>query len=389
MTNLAEIVEQADGKSLVLIDEMGTGTDPAEGAALARSIIEELVARGTTTLVSSHLGELKQLDAEGSGVVNASLQFDTERMEPTYRLVKGRPGRSFGIAIARRLGFPGRVLDRAESYREEGGLQLDEILERLERQEEEVRSLAAELELERSQAARLRSEMEDRERSLREAERTATDRAREESRRLLMAARSEVEEAIRDLRAAARDGASLEAAATEARRRVERAADRLRRQGGQESPVGRHAAVDAGDPVLIEPTGSRGTVLEVRDGRVLVESGALKIEVPMSDVSPVGSGTETAPTSGGPGRSGYRTPVVRPEVDLRGLRVGEMERELARALDEAIVAGLTELRIIHGKGTGALRSKAAELLAEDARVRDFRTGSPAEGGTGVTVALLR
>ena len=106
LANLSTLVGEADARSLVLIDEMGTGTDPSEGAALSRAVLEELVSRGATTLASSHLGELKQLDAPGSGIVNASLQFDTDRMEPTYRLIKGRPGRSFGLAIARRLGFP-------------------------------------------------------------------------------------------------------------------------------------------------------------------------------------------------------------------------------------------------------------------------------------------
>src|SRR5690606_18097446 len=135
LANLGEIVARADGSSLVLIDEMGTGTDPAEGAALARSVLEELVGRGATMLVTSHLGELKRLDAEGSGIVNASLHFDSERMEPTYRLVKGRPGRSYGLAIARRLGFPGAVLDRADGYRDDDEARLEETLARLERRE--------------------------------------------------------------------------------------------------------------------------------------------------------------------------------------------------------------------------------------------------------------
>jgi DNA mismatch repair protein MutS2 len=388
LANLVDIVERADGASLVLIDEMGTGTDPAEGAALARSIIEELVSRGATTLVSSHLGELKQLDVDASGIVNASLQFDAERMEPTYRFVKGRPGRSFGIAIARRLGFPGDVLDRAESYREESGLQLEEVLERLERQEEEARSLAAALELERSEAERLRAEVEGREHALLEAERTAGDRAREEARKMLMDARSEVEHAILELRVAAQEGAPLEEAATEARRRVERAAGRHRKPRGSKTWTGEPVALKPGDAVQIESTGSRGTVVELRDGRALVASGAMKIEVPMTDLVALQRGSADAPSSVTPRWSGYSTPAARSEVDMRGLRVDEMETALARALDEAVVGGLSELRIIHGKGTGALRARAAELLAGDARVRDFRTGGPAEGGTGVTVALL-
>jgi DNA mismatch repair protein MutS2 len=388
LANLADIVEEADAGSLVLIDEMGTGTDPSEGAALARSVIEDLVARGSTTLVSSHLGELKRLDTEGSGVVNASLQFDSERMEPTYRLIKGRPGRSFGIAIARRLGFPGAILDRAEAYREEGGVELDELLERLERQEQEVSAVVEELRSERATTGRLREELEGREHTLEEAERTAEDRAQEEARKLLLEARAEVEAAIRQLRGASEEGAPLEEAAREARQRVERAARHHARERPTRPTPQRGIDVAAGDPVRIESTGSRGKVLEVRDGRVLVESGALRIEVSVADLAILDTaGEAAAPRSGG--WSAYASGTARTEVDLRGLRVDEMETELARAVDEAVVGGLPELRIIHGKGTGALRARAAELLSADPRVREFRTGSPPEGGAGVTVALFR
>jgi len=390
LANLADIVEEADGRSLVLIDEMGTGTDPSEGAALARSVIEELVARGATTLVSSHLGELKRLDAEGSGIVNASLQFDSDRMEPTYRLVKGRPGRSFGIAIARRLGFPGEVLDRAEAYREEGGVQLEDLLERLESQEQEVRLLAVELEQERAKTLKLAAELEGREHSLEEAERTSEQRAQDEARKLLLEARAEVEQAIRELRGASEAGAPIEEAAKEARRRVEQAARRHRRPGRGKAKPHERVEVVEGDPVRIGSTGSRGRVLEVRDDRVLVESGALRIEVPMTDLALL----EREPEEGASARrrggwSGYTAEAVRPEVDLRGMRVDEMEAALARALDEAVVGGLSELRVIHGKGTGALRARAGEMLAADPRVRDFRMGEIGEGGAGVTVAILR
>ncbi len=132
---------EADGESLVLIDEMGTGTDPQEGAALSRSILEELVARGTLAVVTSHLGALKRLDVPGSGIVNASLQFDPDRIEPTYQLLKGRPGRSYGLAIARRLGFPPELLDRAEKHLPKDEARMEDLLATLERKEKEVSEL--------------------------------------------------------------------------------------------------------------------------------------------------------------------------------------------------------------------------------------------------------
>ena len=240
LANLSDLVAEADARSLVLIDEMGTGTDPAEGAALSRAVLEELVARGATTIVSSHLGELKRLDTEGSGIVNASLQFDAEQMQPTYRLVKGRPGRSYGLAIARRLGFPGEVLDRAETYREAGAAQMEDLLERLERQEREAELRSHELDMARARTERLRSDVENREHSVEEAERTAEDRARDDARKLLMEARREVEDAISRLREAVDAGQSLDEAAKEARRAVEVAAGRHKaeqRERGNRRPT--------------------------------------------------------------------------------------------------------------------------------------------------------
>ncbi|RMH22518.1 MAG: endonuclease MutS2, partial [Gemmatimonadetes bacterium] len=225
LVNLRAIVEGADRGALVLIDEMGTGTDPAEGAALARAVLEHLVERGALTVATSHLGALKRLDAPGSGIVNASLQFDPDRLEPTYQFVKGRPGRSYGLAIARRLGFPAAVLDRAERLRDAGEASVDDLLERLERAEREAAELVRSLERERAEATRLAEELERREAALSAEERTAERRAREEARRLLMDARREVEEAIRAVREA-RTTEELEAAARDARRRVEAAAGR-------------------------------------------------------------------------------------------------------------------------------------------------------------------
>jgi len=394
LANLGEIVAHADGRSLVLADEMGTGTDPAEGAALARAVLEELVQRGATVLVTSHLGELKRLDTEGSGIVNASLHFDSERMEPTYRLVKGRPGRSYGLAIARRLGFPAQVIDRAEAHLDGGAAQMDELLARLERHEREARELAEALDAERSAAATLRDDVERRERALREAERTADARAREEARKLLLAAREEVEEAIRGLRGVAEavtrgdeDHHALDAAARDARRKVERAATRMRERESAQGGSRRASGIEPGDLVRIRATGSKGRVVEVRSGRALVEAGALKLEVALDDLD---ADEEALPQpEARRARGGWSGPVrepVRIEVDLRGMRVDEIETELTRALDEALLGDLGELRIIHGKGTGALRQRVSEILAGDARVREFRMGGPEEGGAGVTVA---
>jgi DNA mismatch repair protein MutS2 len=387
LANLSDLVVAADARSLVLIDEMGTGTDPAEGAALARAVIEELVERRATTLVSSHLGDLKRLDAEGSGVVNASLQFDPERMEPTYRFVKGRPGRSYGLAIARRLGFPAGVLDRAEGYRTDDTAGVEDVLARLEEQEKRAEELVHELDLARARAEKLERDVREREVVLRESERTAETRARHDARKLLMDARAEVEAAIGDLKRAVERGETPEEAARDARRRVESAAEIHARMLEDAAAGSVEVDVAEGDHVVVHATGARGRVTEVRGDRALVDAGSLRLELPLQDLRTV----DAPPEKRGAGRGTWRGPErgqARTEVDLRGLRVDEMEIELQRALDQAILEDLSQLRIIHGKGTGALRQRVGEVLEGDGRVTAFRMGGPTEGGGGVTVATL-
>lgn len=387
LANLSDLVSQADAYSLVLIDEMGTGTDPAEGAALSRAVLEELVRRGATTIVSSHLGELKQLDAEGSGIVNASLHFDSERMTPTYRLVMGRPGRSYGLVIARRLGFPGEVLDRAEAYRDAGAVGMEDVLVRLEQQEQKAEEHGLELDHARMRAKRLQRDVESREATLKEAERTAEARAHHDARRLLLEARREVDDTIRELRAAVEEGRSIDEAAALARRRVEQGVERHRAESaGRRAGTG-VATVAVGDSVRIHSTGACGRVVEVRSERALVEVGSLRMELAIGEVERLDV-TPQAPrqTAKGGGWKGPPKGQARLEVDLRGMRVDEMELELNRALDQALMEDLSQLRIIHGKGTGALRKRVGEILDTDARVRAFRMGGPTEGGAGVTVA---
>jgi DNA mismatch repair protein MutS2 len=387
LANLSDLVVAADARSLVLIDEMGTGTDPAEGAALARAVIEELVERRATTLVSSHLGDLKRLDAEGSGVVNASLQFDPERMEPTYRFVKGRPGRSYGLAIARRLGFPAGVLDRAEGYRTDDTAGVEDVLARLEEQEKRAEELVHELDLARARAEKLERDVREREIALRESERTAETRARHDARKLLMDARAEVEAAIDDLKRAVERGQAPDEAARDARRRVEGAAEIHARILEDAAAGSVEVEVGEGDHVIVHETGARGRVTEVRGDRALVDAGSLRLELPLQDLRAVDAPPEKRAASRGTWRGPERG-QARTEVDLRGLRVDEMEIELQRALDQAVLEDLSQLRIIHGKGTGALRQRVGEVLEGDRRVTAFRMGGPTEGGGGVTVATL-
>jgi DNA mismatch repair protein MutS2 len=390
LLNLKEIVEGADEASLVLIDEMGTGTDPSEGAALARAILERLVSVGARAVVTSHLGTLKRLDGQGSGIVNASLQFDPDRMEPTYHFVKGRPGRSFGLAIAQRRGLPEDVLTAARGFLHSGEASVDDLLERLERQDKEAESLVESLEQETREAARLRSELEARETDLRRFEKDAERKARDEARLLLMEARSEVEQAIEEVRQAT-DREGLESSSRQARRKVEKAADKQRKLRPKRERAGSGTRTLAvGDRVRVAGSGAQGIIVELRDKRAVLDASGLRLQVPAADLEVLnGPAPKAASKTKSYGGWEPSSEEGLSEVDLRGLRVDEVELQLGPALDRALVTDVPEFRIIHGMGTGAVRERVWELLAGDARIADFRLGGRGEGGGGVTVVRFK
>ena len=391
LKNLSEIVGSADARSLALIDEMGSGTDPAEGGALAESILRALTRRGTLTIATTHLGQLKQLAAEEPGVVNASLQFDAMELRPTYRLQKGVPGRSYGLAIARRLGFPAALLETAEAALPQAEREAGRLLHELEQKERELSATLAQARSERVRAEALGREVESREASLQRREREAERRARQQARDILLSAREEVDAAIRELReAAVGSGGDVEEAARGARRRIEERAQRETERTPREPQEQRPATeLRVGASVRVSATGVEGVVIELRDNRATVDAGGLRMQVPAAGLAVVAR-AEPEPKREA-ARGGWSAPDVdaSPEVDLRGLRADEVPGVLTPALDAAIQADLPSLRVIHGKGTGVLRQVVTEMLQADNRIRAFRAGGFGEGGTGVTVVELR
>lgn len=294
LKNLREIVDAAGPDSLVLIDEIGSGTDPAEGGALAQAILVELTRRTTLTVATSHLGQLKLLAGVEQSVVNASLQFDSRELKPTYRLVKGLPGRSYGLAIARRLGFQAAVLERAESFLSEGEREVGQLLVELEDKEGRMAEALADTEAARQEAAELRHTVEERQEAVRRRERDAERRARQQARDLLLGAREEVERVIRELRDTVAGSAAdeaLDGVAREARRKVEEAARRQADRMPGDSSLLEDAtaaeqertdadALGLGSRVRVAATGAVGTVLELRDGRATIETGGLRLQAP-------------------------------------------------------------------------------------------------------------
>ena len=400
LKNLSEILKLASAESLVLIDELGSGTDPIEGSALGWAVLEELTRRGTMTIATTHLGTLKELASLMPSVVNASLQFDGEALAPTFRLIKGVPGRSYGISIARRLKLPEDVVARAEERLPQQERDVAALIEQLEQREEALKVREEETAEVLDDARRRVADIARRERTVRDRERRAERESRQEARRFLLDARQEIERTLRDLKKT--ETGALDDAAREARQRAEALAaqqaaelERLDREEANVArrelaratpPSGRTREISAGAWVDVATLGGKtARVIELRDGTAVVAVGALKMTVPLAVLSP----SETAPVDTTPVWSGDAPDVVAAsEIDVRGMRADEVEPIVMQALDAAVRADLRSLRIIHGKGTGALRDRVSEMLRKDTRVKHFRLGAWNEGGAGVTLAEL-
>jgi DNA mismatch repair protein MutS2 len=395
LKNLAEVLRSATSASLVLIDELGSGTDPVEGAALGGAILEALTTRRSLSVATTHLGALKELATEVDGVVNASLQFDAALLAPTYRLIKGIPGRSYGISIARRLALPETVLERAEARLPTGERDINTLLSELESRERELSQREKET-AEISEDAKSRARrVAERETAVRERERNAEREARKEARKLLLDARAEVDRTIRELKESA--AAAAEESARDARRRMEQLAAAegkaiadLEDEAVVETARAPGASTDIseGNFVSVSTLGDRvARVVELRDGDAIVAFGSVKMTVPRSALT-----AARAPDGGERIHVSIRGDIpeveAKSEIDLRGLRAAEIEDVVMQAVDSAVRADLKSLRIIHGKGTGALRERVAEMLRKESRVASFRLGAWNEGGAGVTVAEL-
>lgn len=396
---LRRILEDAGSASLVLLDEVGSGTDPAEGGALASAALASLTARGAVTLATTHLGALKQLATTTPGIVNASLQFDAEALTPTFRLLKGVPGRSYGLAIARRLGVPEPVVRDAEAQVPDAEKALDGLLAAVERRarelaEREAAATGRTLELE-GLAARLErqaAEQAVREAALKTGEKQAEKAGRAQAKAYLLEARQRVEQAIALARAAVD-----EITAREARRLVEEGvqaeARALVEAEREEAARARTAGVApvAGDRVRL-PSGIGGIVLEVRaDGKVVVGAGAVKMVLEPQLVAVDPSPAPKSKPSGaarGPGDHAAPADSVS-EIDLRGFTGDEAEAATIAALDAAVMAEHPYLRIIHGMGTGVVRERVQRVLSSDRRVLKYAFAPRNQGGTGVTIAEFR
>lgn len=369
LRRLKEMLEEATPTSLVLIDELGSGTDPEEGAALSQAILEALLARGVKGMVTTHLSPLKAFAQGREGIQNASMRFDLEALRPTYELVLGVPGRSYALAIARRLALPEEVLKRAEALLPEGG-RLEALLERLEAERLALEAERERLRRELSQVERLREALAEREARFEEERAERLKALEEEVRAELLKVEAELK-------------ALKEKARNEGKRDALRELMALRERYAKKAPPPPPPpGLAPGVLVEVPSLGKRGRVVELRGEEVLVQVGPLKMSLKPQEVKPLPEAEPGKPLLAKPRRE------VK-EVDLRGLTVAEALLEVDQALEEARALGLSTLRLLHGKGTGALRQAIREALRRDKRVESFADAPPGEGGHGVTVVALR
>lgn len=385
----AEALDRAGSRSLVLLDELGSGTDPAEGAALAQSVLERLVEAGAIGLVTTHLGSLKGFAASADGVENASMVFDAGTRRATFRLAVGIPGDSHAFDMARGLGFPEERVARAEALLPAEERDLRRLLDDLERERSRTAAAREALEQRLSEAEAAAAQQRGRLERLLEERASLRARAARQARDLLRRA----EQILKDVERSAREG---KPPATIDRRTLVREQERLARLEAPRVPRGDGAVperVVPGESYWAPVLRRAVRVVRIMEGSdtVLVENKGMRVTLPAASLRVLGDTTEPAAPAPPPEASGAAVPEATgaaAEVNLRGLRVDESLERLDRALDQALLAGLKELRVIHGKGTGTLRRAVEEFCRNHSAVKGTRVAEQWQGGTGATVIEL-
>ncbi|MCM3783316.1 endonuclease MutS2 [Neobacillus mesonae] len=392
MTNIIRILSEMTPKSLVLLDELGAGTDPAEGSALAISILEHIHATGCRLIATTHYSELKAYAYERKGVINASMEFDINTLSPTYRLLIGVPGRSNAFAIAERLGLPSGILEYARGEVKEDDQRVEHMIASLEQNRltaEQEREQAEKL---RKELEQLRNQHEQEINKLEEQRDRRLEKAEQEARDIIAKARQESEQIISDLRKMAlEEGASVkEHRLIAARKSLSDAEPAERKKKIKKAAQARK--IEPGDEVKVGSLNQKGHVVELAGKEAMVQLGIMKMKVALSDLelidTPQTQKQGSQPMRNVTGVKRTRDENVRTELDLRGANLEEALLEADRFIDEAFMANLGQVYLIHGKGTGVLRSGIQEYLRKHRNVKSYRLGNYGEGGSGVTVAEL-
>ena len=401
MTNIVQILEELTLDSLVLFDELGAGTDPTEGAALAISIIRYLLDRGIRCAVTTHYSELKIFALSTEGVENAAVEFNVETLRPTYRLLIGVPGKSNAFAIAKRLGLPDGIIATARDVLTGESIRFEDVITDLEISRKQVEVEEGRAAALRREAERLAADLDNQKQRLERSKERVMDEARREARGLVARAKDEADSIIREMQRLKKDGQALNfKEIEEGRRKLRESLSELEPTGGAADPKLTLKAVDkplqAGDEVYINSLGQRAVILGVNPAatEARVQFGAMETKVKMSDLSLVadeGKKKKEAvniTTGGSTTVKSAKALSVSAKLDLRGHLVEEALETLGKYLDDAYLAGIAKIEIIHGKGTGALRSAVQTNLRGHPHIKNYRLGEFGEGDSGVTIVEL-
>ena len=392
MKNIVGILDKADENSLVLLDELGAGTDPIEGAALAMSILEDLNDRHCICVSTTHYSEIKAFAMTHDGMENASMEFDIDRLCPTYRLYIGIPGKSNAFEISSRLGLPNSIIDKAKSFLKGEDVRFEDIISSAQSQHriaEEERKMAEEA---RAELEKLRADAERERRKLDEDRNRLQAKAKEDAKRIVADTKREMEKLIIEIRSIKDIDRSAADRAIQAARDTLRATETAVNEKeaiNKEDNTKPPKTVRAGDTVNIVTLDQKATVLSAPDskGEIMVQAGVMKLNVKLKDIRLIEEKKAAVPTSGKVGLGAGKQ--VGLELDVRGMLVDEANIIVDRYLDDAYNAGLSEVNIIHGKGTGALRAGIQAFLKRHPLVKGYRMGSYGEGDAGVTVVTLK
>jgi DNA mismatch repair protein MutS2 len=390
MTNIVHIMKQVDQKSLVLFDELGSGTDPQEGAALAMSLLDEVVSRNARVIATTHYPELKAYGYNRKQVVNASVEFDVDTLRPTYRLLLGVPGRSNAFEISKRLGLDLSIIENAKGFMAKDTEKVDSMIASLEESQ-----IGAEKDYEQAheilnEAEQLYQTIESKWNEFLNQRETLFKKAEEKAEKAIKNAREEAEIIVEELRNMKSETKLKEHEWIEAKKMLEEAQPELTKSRAEQSkPLSKNKGeLKPGDEVKLISMNQKGEVLEkVTDREYLVQVGIMKVKVKRNELEKRGKRKkeDTTPIATVKG-SNYH---VKPELDLRGERFEDALHRLEHYIDDALLAGYSNVSIIHGKGTGALRKGVQEFSRKHSRIASYRAGSSGEGGSGVTVIELK
>ena len=390
MTTIVGILEQLKENSLVLLDELGAGTDPTEGAALATAILEYLRSRRIHTIATTHYSDLKSYAYTHEGVENASVEFDLKTLRPTYRLSIGIPGKSNAFAISRRLGLQEHIVNKAQSLLSAGHVQVEDIIGEMEANRRQAEQDRLSGELFRQEYKELKAKYENSLKDLEERKATILDEARLEAQEMLSETHNELNRILGEVRRLGRE--ELEASVKDYREQISSRSETLGKLKQPKPKVSGPANLKPGEEVRITSLRQTGFVLEPpsTSGEVQVQAGIMKITVKVEDLERVDTPlTPELRKTGGASRAHLsKSSNIRSEIDLRGKTVEEGLTLVDKYLDDAFLSSLTRVRIIHGKGTGALGDAIQDFLSSHPHVQSARYGHPNEGGHGVTVVDL-